>query len=238
MIINKSLFLCEHCALQPVLTTGERDYAKLLIPVVGAVWKRAVPTSFGAMPSLGRRVLRRQAQTRLRHVFVHRPDMSPVELLAMPGPKGRKKKGGAMNAPPLEGSDTSVSSPKRQTAEAVRYDDHLHVTMSQERSYISVIVPWNLMAVFRYESTQLGVENHAPAFADAIKRQSIRYRTESPRITITRAYGSALSQNHRSATSGRQRATRTSRPAFPRRESRCPTTPRRARPPAAPRFAE
>jgi hypothetical protein len=31
-----------------------------------------------------------------------------------------KKKGGAMNAPPLKGSDTSVSSPKRQTAEAVQ----------------------------------------------------------------------------------------------------------------------
>ena len=222
MIITKSLFLCEHCALQPVLTTGERDYAKLLIPVVGAVWKRAVPTSFGAMPSLGRRVLRRQAQTRLRHVFVHRPDMSAVELLAMPGPKGRKKKGGAMNAPPLEGSDTSVSSPKRQTAEAVRCDDHLHVTMSQERSYISVIVPWNLMAVFRYESTQLGVENHAPAFADAIKRQSIRYRTESPRITITRAYGSGPSQNPRNAWYA-------NRPAV-RRPRRAPSTPRALNP--------
>jgi hypothetical protein len=34
--------------------------------------------------------------------------------------KPRKEKGGAMNAPPLKGSDTSVSSPKRQTAEAVR----------------------------------------------------------------------------------------------------------------------
>ena len=31
-----------------------------------------------------------------------------------------KKKGGAITAPPLKGSDTSVSSPKRQTAEAVR----------------------------------------------------------------------------------------------------------------------
>jgi hypothetical protein len=35
-------------------------------------------------------------------------------------PRDTKKKGGAMNAPPLKGSDTSVSSPKRQTAEAVR----------------------------------------------------------------------------------------------------------------------
>jgi len=35
-------------------------------------------------------------------------------------PPHKKKKGGAMNAPPLKGSDTSVSSPKRQTAEAVR----------------------------------------------------------------------------------------------------------------------
>lgn len=99
--------------------------------------------------------------------------MSAVELFGVPGPKGTQKKGGAMNAPPLEGSDTSVSSPKRQTAEAVPHNDHLDVTMSQHRSYVSVILPWNLMAVFRYESTQLGVENHAPAFADAIKRQLI-----------------------------------------------------------------
>jgi hypothetical protein len=46
-------------------------------------------------------------------------------------PGSEKKKGGAMNAPPLEGSDTSVSSPKRQTAEAVRDDDHLRVPVSQ-----------------------------------------------------------------------------------------------------------
>jgi hypothetical protein len=99
--------------------------------------------------------------------------MSAMEVLGMPGPKGTKKKGGAMNAPPLKGSDTSVSSPKRQTAEAVRHQDPLAVTVSQERSYISVIVPWNLMAEFRYESTQLGVEKHVLAFADATKRQSI-----------------------------------------------------------------
>jgi hypothetical protein len=86
---------------------------------------------------------------------------------------GAKKKGGAMNAPPLEGSDTSVSSPKRQTAEAVRIEDHLDVTVSQERSYIPVIVPWNLMAVFRYESAPAGVENSGAAFAGATKHQSI-----------------------------------------------------------------
>ncbi len=36
------------------------------------------------------------------------------------GALGTKKKGGAITAPPLKGSDTSVSSPKRQTTEAVR----------------------------------------------------------------------------------------------------------------------
>jgi hypothetical protein len=42
-----------------------------------------------------------------------------------------KKKGGAMNAPPLKGSDTSVSSPKRQTAEAVRHHTLANVRESQ-----------------------------------------------------------------------------------------------------------
>jgi hypothetical protein len=86
---------------------------------------------------------------------------------------GTKKKGGAINAPPLEGSDTSVSSPKRQTAEAVRTNDHLDVTVSQERSYIRVIVPWNLLAVFRHESAPEGVEKRGPTFAGATKHQSI-----------------------------------------------------------------
>jgi hypothetical protein len=125
------------------------------------------------MQSLKSGVLHRLTQPRLKHAFVHPPDMSAVEVKGMPGPKGTKKKGGAMNAPPLEGSDTSVSSPKRQTAEAVRRNDHLDVTVSQERSYISVIVPWNLMAVFRNESTWVGVKKHALAFADATKRLSI-----------------------------------------------------------------
>lgn len=89
------------------------------------------------------------------------------------GTSGTKKKGGAINAPPLEGSDTSVSSPKRQTAEAVRNEDLLDVTVSQEPSYIPVIVPWNLMAVLRCQQTLVGVENHAPPFADATKYQSI-----------------------------------------------------------------
>jgi hypothetical protein len=51
-----------------------------------------------------------------------------------------KKKGGAMNAPPLEGSDTSVSSPKRQTAEAVRDDSLAKLLVSQASSYRRVIV--------------------------------------------------------------------------------------------------
>ena len=55
-------------------------------------------------------------------------------------PAATKKKGGAINAPPLEGSDTSVSSPKRQTAEAVRYDNHAKLTLSQARLCVCVIV--------------------------------------------------------------------------------------------------
>jgi hypothetical protein len=54
-------------------------------------------------------------------------------------PAATKKKGGAMNAPPLEGSDTSVSSPKRQTAEAVRCNNHAKLTLSQARLCAHVI---------------------------------------------------------------------------------------------------
>jgi hypothetical protein len=89
-----------------------------------------------------------------------------------PGPGGTKKKGGAINAPPLEGSDTSVSSPKRQTAEAVRVEHHLDVTVSQARSYIGVIENWNVLAVFRSDSRAKGVENLRSAFAHATKPQS------------------------------------------------------------------
>jgi hypothetical protein len=86
-------------------------------------------------------------------------------------PATTKKKGGAMNAPPLEGSDTSVSSPKRQTAEAVRIDDHLTVLVSQARSYSSVIVRWNLLALFRYEIRPTGNELPSEFFAGATKKQ-------------------------------------------------------------------
>jgi hypothetical protein len=86
-------------------------------------------------------------------------------------PATTKKKGGAMNAPPLEGSDTSVSSPKRQTAEAVRIDDHLTVLVSQARSYSSVIVRWNLLALFRYEIRSAGNELPSEFFAGATKKR-------------------------------------------------------------------
>ena len=195
------------------------------MPVVGVVRIRATPTSFWLANTSGAdsRGASDESLAPGECVHVRVRFNGRCSFQDRRGePAATKKKGGAINAPPLEGSDTSVSSPKRQTAEAVRYDDHLHVTMSQERSYISVIVPWNLMAVFRYESTQLGVENHAPAFADAIKRQSIRYRTESPRITITRAYGSGPSQNPRNAWYA-------NRPAV-RRPRRAPSTPRALHP--------
>jgi hypothetical protein len=85
----------------------------------------------------------------------------------------KKKKGGAMNAPPLEGSDTSVSSPKRQTAEAVRIDDHRSVTVSQACSYTPVIDPGNLLAPFRSESGRPRVKIFDFAFAHATKQQSV-----------------------------------------------------------------
>ena len=86
-------------------------------------------------------------------------------------PDRTKKKGGAINAPPLEGSDTSVSSPKRQTAEAVRIDDHLSVLVSQARSYSPVIERWNLLAVFRYEIGPAGNELPCDFFARATKKR-------------------------------------------------------------------
>jgi hypothetical protein len=88
-------------------------------------------------------------------------------------PSATKKKGGAINAPPLEGSDTSVSSPKRQTAEAVRIDDHLAIVMSQARSYVAVIEHWNVLAVFRCDSQVQRVETRATAFARATKQQLV-----------------------------------------------------------------
>ena len=46
------------------------------------------------------------------HAWTGRPTQGKLEI--------KRKRAARMNAPPLKGSDTSVSSPKRQTAEAVR----------------------------------------------------------------------------------------------------------------------
>lgn len=191
------------------------------MPVVGAVRKLAVPTSFQAKLAARRRLLRRSIQNSPARRVRSSTRQVSCGILNTTESCGTKKKGGAMNAPPLEGSDTSVSSPKRQTAEAVRNEDHLDVTVSQERSYIPVIVPWNVMAVFRYDSAPAGVENPRTAFAGATKHQSIWYRTESPRSAITRAYGSALSQNPRTARCADRPGARRLTPASPALQDLC-----------------
>ena len=46
MVLNMLFLRFDKFALQPILTSGESNYAELLMPVVGAVRKRAVPISF------------------------------------------------------------------------------------------------------------------------------------------------------------------------------------------------
>ena len=98
--------------------------AELRNAVGGAAWKQAAPTSFRARILLNGEFFGAELEKPGQTDSVHRPDRSVArgcdQAAAEPKGSNTKKKGGAMNAPPLKGSDTSVSSPKRQTAEAVR----------------------------------------------------------------------------------------------------------------------
>jgi hypothetical protein len=72
------LSLFEKFALQPILTPGETNYTELLLPVVGAAWKRAVPTSFQASSASGAACRANPDKTRLGAESVHRRDILDV----------------------------------------------------------------------------------------------------------------------------------------------------------------
>ena len=125
----------------PILTPGEPPNQNFGMPVVGVVRIRATPTSFWLANTSGAdsRGASDESLASGECVHVRVRFNGRCSFQDRRGkPAATKKKGGAINAPPLEGSDTSVSSPKRQTAEAVRCDIHAKLTLSQAGSCVHV----------------------------------------------------------------------------------------------------
>jgi hypothetical protein len=131
----------------PILTPGEPPTTELQnADMLGAVWQQIAPTSFWPPRALTAESPGAGQESTVRSVRPGRPCPQPKRLLARTAERTRgqrkdranfwirrwraasaaankrlkRKRAALIKAPPLKGSDTSVSSPKRQTAEAVR----------------------------------------------------------------------------------------------------------------------
>jgi len=104
----------------PILTPGEPTTTELQnADRLGAVWKQIAPTSFCPRQRPSAESTGARHESAVSRIRTGR--RCPSEGRIWVGRGWLKRKRAALiKAPPLKGSDTSVSSPKRQTAEAVR----------------------------------------------------------------------------------------------------------------------
>ena len=100
---------------QPILTPGEPQTIELQNAEMLGRWGNLPPRLFSGRRTVSAPIPEANCQQAQQANWRGWTGTKTARKL-----ETEKKKGGAMNAPPLKGSDTSVSSPKRQTAEAVR----------------------------------------------------------------------------------------------------------------------